>query len=89
MIRVASLPVGQDDHARALLADDAGDLQAVLPGVFHAAVGNVERLPPGDAQDARGFGGFVGALFGSAARPHLALGEVENAGAVLELRHLE
>ena len=33
--------------------------------------------------------GFAGAIFGAAARSHLALGQVENAGAVAALGHLE
>ena len=43
----------------------------------------------GIVQDASGVGGFCGALLGGAARSHLALGEVEDAGAMAVLGHLE
>src|SRR5260221_11468226 len=45
VVRMASLPVGQDHHSRTLLANHLRDLQAVFPGVLYAAVGNIQSLP--------------------------------------------
>src|SRR5713226_1051411 len=84
-----SLPIGQDHDARPSLADYGRDFQTVLPGVFHAAVGNVEGSPPTYTQDSGRIAGFAGAVVGRAARTHLALGQVKDAGAVSELGHLE
>src|SRR5437764_7792212 len=86
---MAALPIGKDHDSWPLLAYDSRDLQPVLPGVFHAAIRNIERLPKADLQDLGGFGGFAGPVFGGAAGAHLSLGEVEDSGAVPLLRHLE
>src|SRR5439155_22651652 len=86
---MASFPVGKYHYSRFLLADDAGNFQAIFPGVFDAGVGNIERLAPGNTQNFCRFFGFAGAVLDCAARAHLALGEIENAGAVAALRHLE
>ena len=57
MVRVAALPVGKNHHTGPLLADDARDLQPVLPSVLYASVGDIERVTPGGLQDlGRGFG---------------------------------
>jgi hypothetical protein len=72
-----------------LLANHSRDLQAIFPGVLYPSVGNVERVSPGSAQDLRGLSGFAGAIFGVAARSHLAPGEIEDSGAVPALRHFE
>jgi hypothetical protein len=89
VIRMAAFPVGKNQHARTLLAEDADDLQPVLPGVFDAAVRYVECLPPCDFQNSRRLGRLARAIFGRAAGAHFALREVENAGAVAALGHLE
>ncbi len=89
VVGMAALPVRKDDHLRPGLADRARDLQAVLPGVLHAAVRDVERAAPPDAQDARRLFRLARTVLGSAARAQLALGEVEDAGAMAALRHLE
>src|SRR6266481_971740 len=86
---MAALPVGKYQHPRTLLAKHADDLQAVLPGIFDAAVGNIEGVTPGNFQDARRLRRFARAVFGGAARPHFSLREVEDAGAVSALGHLE
>jgi len=46
-------------------------------------------VAPGNFQDARRLGRFAGAVFGGAARAHFTLREIENAGAVSALGHLE
>src|SRR5579863_9628020 len=84
-----ALPVGENHYPRTLLADQACDLQPVLPGVLDPAVGDVERVAVGDLQNLRSLGGFVSAVLRRAARPHFSLGEIENAGAKTALRHLE
>src|SRR5579862_3314870 len=86
---MARLPVRQDEHARAQLAYDAGDLQPVLVGVFHPAIRNVERPPPADSQDSRGLAGFARAVFDAAACAHFALREVEDGGAIAAPGHLQ
>src|SRR5260370_28589455 len=88
MIWMAALPVGKNQHTRTLFAKHAGDLQAILPGVFDATVGNIEGVTPGHFQDARRLRGFSRPVFGGAARSHFTLGEVEDAGAVSALGHL-
>ena len=56
---MARLPVGQNHDAGAQLAQHAHDLDAIFKGVFDRAVGQVERLPPADAEQTRGFSGFA------------------------------
>src|SRR5271165_1283593 len=84
-----SLPIGKNHHSRALLANHTRNLQAVLPCVLYAAVGDVERLPPGNSQNLRGLDCFPRPVFGGAAGSHLALRQVENAGAMTAFGHLE
>ena len=86
---MAPLPVGKNQHPRTLFAEYASDLQAILPGIFDAAVGKIERVAPGNFQNARRLRRFAGAIFGAAARAHLALREIQNAGAISALGHLE
>src|ERR1039458_8813789 len=86
---MASLPVGKNQHPRPLLAKYTDDLQTILPGIFDAAVGNIERVAPGNFQDARCLCRFARAIFNVATRPHLTLREVEDAGAVSARGHLE
>src|SRR5664279_3466199 len=86
---MAALPVGQDDHARTLLANDAGNLDAVGVVVLDPAIGDVERLAPRHLQDASRINCFAGARFSGAARSQLALRKVEDAGARALRRHLQ
>src|SRR5580658_921647 len=83
------LPIGKNQHARTLLANNANHLQAILPSVFNASVGNVESRAPRNFQNARGLGGLAGAVLHGAARSHFSLRQVENAGAISALRHFE
>src|SRR3974390_194722 len=69
----SALPVGQDHRAWALLANHARDLDAVGVGVLDPAVGNVERLPPRDLQDACCVSRLSGSAFGGAPRGPFAL----------------
>ncbi len=89
MVRVPALPVGQDHHAGAQLTQHADDLQAVLPGVFHATVGQIERLTPAHFEDARSGVGLGGALRGRAAGAGFALRQVEDPGFQPERAHFE
>jgi hypothetical protein len=86
---MATLPVREDQYPRTLFANYARDLQAILPCIFDAAVGNIERVAPGNFQDASRLRRFASAIFSRAARPHLTLRQVEDAGAVSALGHLE
>src|SRR3954454_23894861 len=81
MVRMSTLPVGKYHDARFQQANDARDLEAVVPRVLHTPVGDVERVAPSHLQDARSFGGFAPAIVGSAARTHLTACQVEDAGA--------
>src|ERR1039458_3126401 len=83
------LPIGKNQHARAQLTNDACDLNPIAKDVLDAAVGNVERSPPTDFQDARSLVGLARPVFNAAARAHLALREVEDSSAVPVLRHLD
>ena len=89
VVGMAALPVGQNHHARALLANDARNLDAVGVGVFDPAIGDVERFAPRDLQNARRVGGFAGAAFGGTTRAQFALREIEDAGARALARHLQ
>src|SRR5208337_3959542 len=89
VVGMSRLPIGKNQHARAQFANDARDLDAIFEGVLDAAVGNVERVPPTDFEDARRLLGLAGALLDGAARAHLALREVENGSAAPALSHLE
>ncbi len=51
VVGVAALPIGEDDHAGAEAAQDAGDLEAILEGVLNVAVREIESFAMGDTQD--------------------------------------
>jgi hypothetical protein len=78
---MARLPIGKDHNARAQLAQDTRDLDAVFECVFDCAVGQVERFTPAHAEEMRCFSGLASAFRGCAARSRFTLGEVENSGA--------
>src|SRR5579862_7418870 len=80
------LPVGQNHHARASLANHARNFEAILPSVFDASIRNVERSPPNRAKDFCRIRRLTRALFRCAASSHLALREIENADALPALR---
>src|SRR6266404_4027454 len=86
---MASFPVRQDYDPRASFSDCARDFQPVLPGVLYAAVGNVERSAPGAPQNLRCGFSLSRSVISRAARTHLTLGQVEDAGALAALRHLQ
>ncbi len=89
VVGVACFPVGEDDGLRAKLAKDSGEAEFVLPGGLDVGIGNAEGAAPLRAEELGGFGGFLGARFGSAAGAHFAGREIENAGFVAALRHFE
>src|SRR4030088_3214490 len=89
MIGVPAHPVGQHHDARPRLPNYSCDLQPVFPCVLNAPVGNVKGLAPTYAKNFGRVVGFTGAIVGGAARAHLAFGQVEDAGPVSELSHLE
>ena len=80
-----SLPIGQNQHPRTSLTNYGCDFQTILPGVFDAAIGNIEGTPPAHAQNLGRIGGLACALFRRSARSHLSLREVEDAGALSAL----
>ena len=77
MVRMTSFPVRQDHGFRAKLADYGGEPQLVGTSGLHVGVGDSEVAAPSDSKNSCGFGGFLGASFGSAPGAHLASGEVE------------
>src|SRR5205807_9279969 len=89
VIGMAALPVGKNDNSWALFAYHPCDLHPVLPGIFHAAIGNIESLPEAGLQNPRSFIGFAGSILDRAAGAHFPLRQVEDSGAVSLLRHLE
>jgi hypothetical protein len=89
VIGVTALPVGKNQHARPLLAENARDFEPILPVVFDTAVGNIKRVAPANFQDARRLRGFAGAFFGGTARSHFSLGQVKDPSAISALGHLK
>ena len=89
MVRMAGLPVRQNQDSRPQLANDARDFQPVVVGVLDPAVRNIQRLPPAGFEDASRLVRFARAIFDRTARAHLALSEIENRSAVAALGHLQ
>ena len=80
MVRVATLPVRQDDDAGAQAAEGSCDLETVLVGVLDVAVRQVEGFAVGDVEDTGSGGSFGGTVGRSAPGAGFALREVEDAG---------
>src|ERR1700716_2293980 len=89
VVGMAALPIRKNQQARALLAKHASDFQTILPGVFDAAVRDIERVSPRYFQDAGRLCRFASAVFHVPASAHLTLTQVEDAGTVSALRHFE
>ena len=89
MIRMPSFPVGKYYNSRPPLPEHARDLQSVLPRVFHSPIGDIESLPPRDAEYFRRIRGFAGTILGAASCSHFPLGEIEDSRAIAPLRHFE
>ena len=80
VVRVATLPVGENDDPWAQTTEDGRDLQPISKGVFHVAVGQVERLAMVHAQETGGGIRFGGALGCGTAGATFAPRQVEDAG---------
>ena len=65
------------------------DFDAIFERVCNGAVGQVERLAPAHAENARGFFGFARTFFGGAAGSGFALGQIENGGAQAARGHAQ
>src|SRR5579864_546124 len=89
MVRMPALPIGKDDYTRACAPNHTCDLQAVLPRVLYSPVLDVERLPPRHFQNPCRFIRLPLAVFSTAASSHLAASQIENAGAMPALSHLQ
>jgi hypothetical protein len=89
MVRMAGGPIGKNDDARTDAAQDGDNLKAILPGIFDAAIGDVEGFAPIHPQDARRFSGFDRTFVSGAARPPLSLGQVQNGGRDAKGAHAE
>jgi hypothetical protein len=84
---MSSLPVGQNNYPRPLLADHPRDFQPILKGVLDTSIRDVKRLPPRNAKYLRSLFSLSRAVFRSAARAHFSLCQIEDAGAATSLRH--
>src|SRR6266852_2669233 len=82
-------PIRENQYLRTLLPDPTRDLQPVLPGVLDAPVGNIECCAPRNFQNARSFGRLACPVFSRAAGAHFTFCQVQDAGAVSALGHLE
>ena len=89
VVRVAGLPVGNDDGARAEFADGGGEAEFVSPRGLDVGVGYAEGAAVFYFEDLCGERGFFRARFRGAERAHLTGGQVEDAGLVTGLRHFE
>src|SRR5437588_8021085 len=86
---MAALPIGKNHHSRLALAKYRGYLEPILPGVLDASVRNIEGAAPAYLENGGGGIGLASAISGAAARAHFALRQIEDAGAMASLRHLE
>ena len=89
MVRMPRLPVRQNEHPRPQFANHRGDLLPIFESVFDAAVGNVERFAPPDAQNLSRIFGFTRPVLHGAAGSHLAARKIEDGGGAAHLRHLQ
>jgi hypothetical protein len=87
VVGVAGLPVRQDYNARPKQAQDLHNLDAIFKGILYRAVGQIECLPPADAQQVCGFRCFSGALRGATPGSGFALGQIEYGGTQVARRH--
>src|SRR5216683_7421342 len=85
MIGMPSLPIRKNHHARTHLADYACHFKPILPGIFDAAIGNIESAPPACAENPCCIGGLAGAILCRAARPPMQHGFSAQAGGALSI----
>ena len=83
------LPIGQNHDPGPQLAQLANNFNAVLPGVFHPAVRDVERFPPCHAENARCFLCFLGTFHCGTAGAGFPLGQVKNRRPQLQRPHAQ
>src|SRR5215831_20084966 len=79
MIRMSSLPIGQDQNARSSFTNHRSDLQPVLPCVLNSAVGDIECASPFHAENFRRIVRLTFAVVSRAARAHFPAREIEDA----------
>ncbi len=89
MIGMPSLPIGQDDRFRLKLANHRCQPQLVLPKGLHVRVRHAERLAPLHAEQLGRLRRFFRSQFRRPSRSHLTCGQVQDAGLVACLRHLQ
>ena len=89
MIRMPPFPIRKYHHSRPLLAQYADDFKPIVPCVLHPPVWDIERPAPRRTQYPAGVSSLTSAILGAATRSHLALGQIEDAGAVSALCHLK
>ena len=89
MVRMPTLPIGQNHDPGSRASNHARDFQSIDPSVFDSSVGDIESLSPLRAEKPRSFAGFAFTVFGGSSCSHFAAGEVENSCAPALLRHLQ
>src|ERR1700683_3484156 len=89
VVGMAAFPVGKDDSFGSKSADAGGEFAFIGFADFEAGIGEAVIFAGFYFYDFCGGGGFSGARFGSAPGAHFAASEVEDAGAVTELGHLD
>src|SRR5712692_2987993 len=89
VVGMASFPIGEDDGFGAELADSQRKAELVLASGLNVRIGDAQRLAVAYAEQLCSLGGFPGAGFRSAARAHLTRRQIQDAGLVAALRHLE
>src|SRR5450432_1107509 len=89
MVRMAASPVGKDQNSRTLFTNQARDFQAIVPGIFHATIRDIQSRAKRSLQDFCCVRCFTRAVIRSAASAHLTLREIKDAGSQPALGHFD
>jgi len=89
VVGVAVDPIRREDDLRPVGAQDADDLELVLPGPFDPRVGDVEHLMGGQSHDPGRVRKLGGPDLGAAARRHLPPGQHDDSRSMTQPRQLD
>lgn len=87
MIRMPSLPVRQNHHARTHLAQHPHNLLPVFQRIFDCTIRQIQRLAPAHSQQLRSLRCLARPIFRRPARPSLAPRQVQNRSPQSARRH--
>ena len=87
MIRVAALPIRQDDRFRPGCADLFSQCEAILNRSGETRIAKIQPFAKARTDHRPSGFSLLGANFGGTARSHLALGEVQNAYGIPGIEH--